>query len=557
MNKSNNSEEEEDLIINNDDCFPDEIEINYQIELYKIKKTYLEEKKNRNLIDNINFDEIMNKNLGVKTLIESQTKNKNNDLTNDILTLIYSENCEYKNISSEIFTKLLLNFIDKKRNENNNNNNMSKKNSNIYNQKNNILITNSNIINNINPNQYLEVMENNIQTIEVNMNKNDLKTNFLNHNKSNSFSQNTFSNLNFKQKSEKISNNLKQINKSLSNNNNIKANNKSKLMLYNKYYSEFTKIIEELFNNQNIIFLDKVNFNEFCLLMKKLGFINNLIINELNKDMNLIIKMYNTLLTNSNDKNYVSINHIFSFTLAILNINNYDNYKNFISNSTSNFTPLKLNQIQSNKIFKEYNPLNINWKINFSNQKIEKINMSDKYSNSSRSKQKYRFKPRRNYLNLSVSKDFSFRSNKSNTSVSTYNNAYRKKQNEFKFKNNIGLNRNYSKNLLKTNKVIYKKNIISYNNNKEKLKNYSNEYLKNNNNQNINNITDNINLNNKPLFILDINLTGNNKKRINVYKNQKTEEIVNNFIKENHINDEENEKLLINLINQEKNKFIK
>ena len=62
MNKSNNSEEEEDLIINNDDCFPDEIEINYQIELYKIKKTYLEEKKNRNLIDNINFDEIMNKN---------------------------------------------------------------------------------------------------------------------------------------------------------------------------------------------------------------------------------------------------------------------------------------------------------------------------------------------------------------------------------------------------------------------------------------------------------------------------------------------------------------
>lgn len=557
MNKSNNSEEEEDLIINNDDCFPDEIEINYQIELYKIKKTYLEEKKNRNLIDNINFDEIMNKNLGVKTLIESQTKNKNNDLTNDILTLIYSENCEYKNISSEIFTKLLLNFIDKKRNENNNNNNMSKKNSNIYNQKNNILITNSNIINNINPNQYLEVMENNIQTIEVNMNKNDLKTNFLNHNKSNSFSQNTFSNLNFKQKSEKISNNLKQINKSLSNNNNIKANNKSKLMLYNKYYSEFTKIIEELFNNQNIIFLDKVNFNEFCMLMKKLGFINNLTINELNKDMNLIIKMYNTLLTNSNDKNYVSINHIFSFTLAILNINNYDNYKNFISNSTSNFTPLKLNQIQSNKIFKEYNPLNINWKINFSNQKIEKINMSDKYSNSSRSKQKYRFKPRRNYLNLSVSKDFSFRSNKSNTSVRTYNNAYRKKQNEFKFKNNIGLNRNYSKNLLKTNKVIYKKNIISYNNNKEKLKNYTNEYLKNNNNQNINNITDNINLNNKPLFILDINLTGNNKKRINVYKNQKTEEIVNNFIKENHINDEENEKLLINLINQEKNKFIK
>jgi hypothetical protein len=434
---------------------------------------------------------------------------------------------------------------------------MSKKNSNIYNQKNNILITNSNIINNINPNQYLEVMENNIQTIEVNMNKNDLKTNFLNHNKSNSFSQNTFSNLNFKQKSEKISNNLKQINKSLSNNNNVKANNKSKLMLYNKYYLEFTKIIEELYNNQNIIFLDKVNFNEFCVLMKKLGFINNLIINELNKDMNLIIKMYNTLLTNSNDKNYVSINHIFSFTLAILNINNYDNYKNFISNSTSNFTPLKLNQIQSNKIFKEYNPLNINWKINYSNQKIEKINMSDKYSNSSRSKQKYRFKPRRNYLNLSVSKDFSFRSNKSNTSVSTYNNAYRKKQNEFKFKNNIGLNRNYSKNLLKTNKVIYKKNIISYNNNKEKLKNYSNEYLKNNNIQNINNITDNINLNNKPLFILDINLTGNNKKRINVYKNQKTEEIVNNFIKENHINDEDNEKLLINLINQEKNKFIK
>ena len=549
MNKICDNSEEDDAIINNDDCFPDEIEINYQIELYKIKKTYLEEKKNRNLIDNINFDEIMNKNLGVKTLIDSQTKNKNIDLTNDILTLIYTENNEYKKISTEIFTKLLLNFIEKKRNEINNNN-MTNKNANIYNQKNNILITNSNIINNINPNQYLEVMENNIQTIEVNLSK----SNFLKHNKSNSFSQNTFSNLNFKQKSEKISNNLKKINQTLSNNNNIKANNKSKLMLYNKYASEFNKIVEELYNNQNIIFLDKVNFNEFCILMKKLGFINNLIINELNKDMNLIIKMYNTLLSNSNDKNYVSINHIFSFTLAILNINSNDNYKNFI-NDSSNFTPLKLNQIQSNKISKEYNPLNINWKINFSNQKIEKINMSDKFSNSSRSKQKYHFKPRRNYLNLSVSKDFSFRSNQSNTSVRTYNNAYRKKQKEFKFKNNIGLNRNYSKNLLKTNKVIYKKNIISYNNNKEKLKNYSNEYLKNNNIHTFNNTNENINLNNKPLFILDINLTGNNKKRINVYENQKTEEIVNNFIKENHIKDEENEKLLINLINQEKNKY--
>ena len=549
MNKICDNSEEEDAIINNDDCFPDEIEINYQIELYKIKKTYLEEKKNRNLIDNINFDEIMNKNLGVKTLIDSQTKNKNIDLTNDILTLIYTENNEYKKISNEIFTKLLLNFIEKKRNEINNNN-MTNKNANIYNQKNNILITNSNIINNINPNQYLEVMENNIQTIEVNLSK----SNFLKHNKSNSFSQNTFSNLNFKQKSEKISNNLKKINQTLSNYNNIKANNKSKLMLYNKYASEFNKIVEELYNNQNIIFLDKVNFNEFCILMKKLGFINNLIINELNKDMNLIIKMYNTLLSNSNDKNYVSINHIFSFTLAILNINSNDNYKNFI-NDSSNFTPLKLNQIQSNKISKEYNPLNINWKINFSNQKIEKINMSDKFSNSSRSKQKYHFKPRRNYLNLSVSKDFSFRSNQSNTSVRTYNNAYRKKQKEFKFKNNIGLNRNYSKNLLKTNKVIYKKNIISYNNNKEKLKNYSNEYLKNNNIHTFNNTNENINLNNKPLFILDINLTGNNKKRINVYENQKTEEIVNNFIKENHIKDEENEKLLINLINQEKNKY--
>ena len=549
MNKICDNSEEEDAIINNDDCFPDEIEINYQIELYKIKKTYLEEKKNRNLIDNINFDEIMNKNLGVKTLIDSQTKNKNIDLTNDILTLIYTENNEYKKISNEIFTKLLLNFIEKKRNEINNNN-MTNKNANIYNQKNNILITNSNIINNINPNQYLEVMENNIQTIEVNLSK----SNFLKHNKSNSFSQNTFSNLNFKQKSEKISNNLKKINQTLSNNNNIKANNKSKLMLYNKYASEFNKIVEELYNNQNIIFLDKVNFNEFCILMKKLGFINNLIINELNKDMNLIIKMYNTLLSNSNDKNYVSINHIFSFTLAILNINSNDNYKNFI-NDSSNFTSLKLNQIQSNKISKEYNPLNINWKINFSNQKIEKINMSDKFSNSSRSKQKYHFKPRRNYLNLSVSKDFSFRSNKSNTSVRTYNNAYRKKQKEFKFKNNIGLNRNYSKNLLKTNKVIYKKNIISYNNNKEKLKNYSNEYLKNNNIHTFNNTNENKNLNNKPLFILDINLTGNNKKRINVYENQKTEEIVNNFIKENHIKDEENEKLLINLINQEKNKY--
>jgi hypothetical protein len=58
----------------------------------------------------------------------------------------------------------------------------------------------------------------------------------------------------------------------------------------------------------------------------------------------------------------------------------------------------------------------------------------------------------------------------------------------------------------------------------------------------------------KPLFILDVNLTGNNKKQLYVYKGEKTEDIVEKFVKENNINDKENEKVLIDLINEEKKK---
>jgi len=49
-------------------------------------------------------------------------------------------------------------------------------------------------------------------------------------------------------------------------------------------------------------------------------------------------------------------------------------------------------------------------------------------------------------------------------------------------------------------------------------------------------------------------LTGNNKKQLYVYKGEKTEDIVEQFVKENNINDKENEKVLIDLINEEKKK---
>ena len=58
----------------------------------------------------------------------------------------------------------------------------------------------------------------------------------------------------------------------------------------------------------------------------------------------------------------------------------------------------------------------------------------------------------------------------------------------------------------------------------------------------------------KPLFVLDVNLNDNQKKRILIYKEQNVDETVQTFVKENNI-DEKYFKFIKNLIIKEMMKF--
>ena len=417
--------------------------------------------------------------------------------------------------------------------------------------------------------------------------------------------------------------------------------------------------------------------------MKNLGFVDNNtnISNENDKNNILIKKMFNSLILNGGNKEYISIYNIFTFTLSILNIQNFNNNNNlnitdklnvlktdnnknlknsnstssssisFNRNKSNNFIhiPLNLTKKQSNKILKDYIFFNNNWKKNnfSSNDPNSKKNiLKESYSknkekentfhpitntkynknikgnlfshindqknkkyeteiNINKSKQEkmdneYTFMPKinknyiSNYTKDSVRSRYSINSFKSYATNKTSDDiVFENNLAEYTFKPNLSLSKNFSKKILnKMNRSFYLNNSFIQSDKEEEyvknmkktreernyvrcfkqLRNYS--YEKDFSFNNINNHRDKrnnsvcYNKNKKlcfkkrfykkekkrPLFILDVNLTGNNKKQLYVYKGEKTEDIVEKFVKENNINDKENEKVLIDLINEEKKK---
>ena len=336
-NTSNNS------IIINDNCIPDENEIKSELILY-----------NQEIYENkeINFDEIMKNHIGIASLILSKKNNITLESMNNIINLIKLID-KYKNFSNEKIFEDLKNYYktliekDKKKKE-------------IINVK-------------------KEKRENVFNRLYSKRKKFRIKIKSLRKNKSYSIDnveifEKLYLNDSYNEKKIPNSNNNKIKNE-------VNINYKSKKILYNKYKSEFEKSLDELFKENKINNIEKLNYNEFILFTKKLGFLKK---EENEIEINLIKNIYDCLTVNKKE-NKISMKLFFKFSLLILNLNwdtkkdniknNNDNHKrrSFSSTSSSSRTPLnklnnhlKINTInndykQSKKIYNDYKILKYNY----------------------------------------------------------------------------------------------------------------------------------------------------------------------------------------------------
>ncbi len=351
-NTSNNS------IIINDNCIPDENEIKSELILY-----------NQEIYENkeINFDEIMKNYIGIASLILSKKNNITLESMNNIINLIKLID-KYKNFSNEKIFEDLKNYYktliekDKKKKE--------------------IIIVKK------------EKRDNVFNRLYSKRKKFRIKIKSLRKNKSYSIDnveifEKLYLNDSYHEKKIPNSNNNKIKNE-------VNINYKSKKILYNKYKSEFEKSLDELFKENKINNIEKLNYNEFILFTKKLGFLKK---EENEIEINLIKNIYDFLTVNKKE-NKISMKIFFKFSLLILNLNwdkkkdniknNNDNHKrrSFSSTSSSSRTPLnklnnhlKINTInndckQSKKIYNDYKIL----KYNYYNYKQFKEN--DNYNNN-------------------------------------------------------------------------------------------------------------------------------------------------------------------------------
>ena len=390
----NNNDDKEDYfndeeIISNDDGIPDEDEINRQINLYKQKIIEENNKKEKELLNSLNFKDILKNNKAIEALILNQIENPQLNLMDDIIILIKTDE-KYKIISNENLNKKLILFLTEYKKE-------------LLN----IELTKNIPVEQIKLDSIPEIKEvkeeNKVYNrlynqrkkyeIEIKEKKNILNPNSIPSNLD-------YLNKLYNNESSDYSKKFVYDDNNANNNIQFKINNKSNEILFNKYNKKFNEVIDNLVKNEKIKFNDRVDFNEFFILMKNLGFVdNNLnISNENDKNILLIKKMFNSLILNSGNKEYISIYNIFTFTLSILNIQNYNNHNNnnlnvtdkinliktdnnknltlknsnstssssisFNRNKSNNFIniPLNLTPNQSNKIFKEYIFFNNNWK---------------------------------------------------------------------------------------------------------------------------------------------------------------------------------------------------
>ena len=683
----NDNLSENNTIIINDNCIPDENEINYQLTLYKINKEFQEKKKKeeeeKNLIKNqtidfeINFDEICQNNPAIYALISSQKNDNSINLISDIIILIKT-NEKYKNFPNDKLSQKLVLYINSLK---------KKKPLEITDIKINDIENNITKENEVN--QILSLIPESQPSINVydrlynQRKKFQLEINETKSEKNDSFLK-THTPKKILEYLNKLSSNETYIRNKTPNNMKIKkieikSNTKSNYIIYNKYKTQFENTIEELNKNLQIKYLDRLSYDEFILLMKKLGFIRE---KHFENEIILANKIFN-ILSNNYKTNIISTNNLFIFTLSILNLHscykddktifNQNNKRNISISSTSSsstsvlsrnkgqllfkFTTLKINSLQSKKIFQEFMPFNYNWKNNLlenNNENYEKKSLKNSLSGKSIKINKN--KSNKTYLNLDIPTYHPITNVKYNqnikgnlfthiaqnknrkilnneayykekerieksectfkpkiTKYNPYNNQIKSKYNktfisnnqsiktnddiefennfkEYTFKPDISLSKKSSKKYysFKRRKSSNSSILNSSNSfqtdenenkyierlengrkeremirNKKMLRNYSYDCFKkipisHELNYSKNKIKFDDSMRNekgiKPLFVLDINLNDNQKKRICIYKGENVEEIIKKFVDENNV-DGKYIKFIKNLIMKEMKKF--
>ena len=356
---SNNS------IIYNENCIPDESEIKRQLSIY-----------NMELLNNkeINFDDIMKNNIAISTLILSKKNNPSLNIMNDIITLIKTLD-KYKNFPNDKILKDLEVYIQ---NLKNNDINQESEEQSVHYP--NILTSISEIKNK--EETVFNRLYNRRKKFQI-----EIKP-IINKSYSNE-TRDIFNKLYLNETYREMKSHQNYQRKNFK----IKSSIKSKMLLYNKYRRQYESNLDELYKEGKLTFCDRLNYNEYILFMKKIGYLNY----EDNEiEINLANNIFKFLQVNKFEK-YIPIKNLFIFTLSILNLNYYnsdDNYK--VSNEThkrslsstssssrisinkfSNhykFNILTINSIQSKKIFTDYIILYYNWKKNQTNHRENYIN---------------------------------------------------------------------------------------------------------------------------------------------------------------------------------------
>ena len=418
-NTSYNYSDSEQSIIENDDCIPDEEQINKQIELDRKKEEEEQAKKMKEEeqakkeeevskpqklqeettpLPPIDFIEISKSNPTINSLIQSQIKDPTINLSNSIINLIQKlpqySSYSYDNINKELesyFKEQWANDQSPKHEPQDISTVPIKKNANSPKLEE-IQITTKfelSLIPEEPPNKEKKVYE------RLYDKRKKYEIEITEKQRSNSASiplrtQNRLMKLyNDGKKQKKPIQSIKKIE--------IKSNDKSNLILYKKYLSLFNECVSTLYHKGDIKCSDNITLNQLKILMNSdnLGFLSNTStkpsFNVLEKEEELTYTIFNLLQEN----NCISLQNFFIFSLSILNISTCHNENKsnlsfpvpsstsststssgnlFISrqDNKSNLNPsvyfsvnknrIVISKTQSVKIFKDFQQLNKNWK---------------------------------------------------------------------------------------------------------------------------------------------------------------------------------------------------
>lgn len=416
----------------------------------------------------------------------------------------------------------------------------------------------------------------------------------------------------------------------------IKSNDKSTMILFNKFVTQFNKCVNSLCtlntnatndNNNNINKNEDIllTLNQFKILFNNdnLCFLNEYASGTHSKQEELLYKIY--YLLKINDK--LSLHNIFLFALSILNFqscltdktkekiliypkstndNNNVTISSTVNNSNNVLLPcmyfsvcannrINISKEQSQRIFKDFQIFNCNWKNSLAEKTKKKLNIikspsfkpetNTKYNNTKvkgnlfsrinqfKSRQlsfdkqssairerkekeemeKCTFEPiithkylnnnktKSKYKDINVYQPHNIKYNKTKDEID-----YEKNKHEYTFKPNLTLSNSNTNNKLQGSSYEnYLTNVsLSYEEQTyiERMKKGRNE------NQRIqqtkmlrspitlNKNTSTISYNKKPLLIIDIEIKGKNK-RILIFKNDNPALVSDKFIKENKIKD--------------------